>query len=89
MTTRTIHDRRGTTWLVWEVLPGEQLEAHGGAGALLPARMAQGWLTFESSSEKRRVYPIPPRWTEYSDDELGALCRTAPPLWAEREPAVR
>ena len=90
MPTRTFHDRRGDSWLVWQVLPGDQLEAHGGAGALVPAEMAKGWLTFESGSgsEKRRVYPIPPRWMEYSDDELGALCRMAPPLWTECESAV-
>jgi hypothetical protein len=88
MSSKTFRDRDGTTWMVWPVLPGEELEAHGGAGALVPADMAEGWLTFESGSEKRRVYPIPLRWTEYSDDELGALCRTAPRLWTDRDPAV-
>lgn len=88
MSSRTFRDRDGTSWMVWQVLPGEEVEAHGGAGALFPAGMAKGWLTFEREGEKRRVFPVPPRWTEYSDDELAALCRTAPPLWAEREPAV-
>lgn len=88
MSSRTFRDRDGISWTVWQVLPGEEVEAHGGAGALFPARMAEGWLTFESEDEKRRVYPVPPRWTEYPDDELAALCRTAPPLWAERESAL-
>lgn len=88
MTTRTFHDRRGDSWRVRQVLPGDEMEAHGGAAALVPAEMAEGWLTFEGESEKRRVYPIPPRWIEYSDDELGALCRTAPRLWTDRDPAV-
>lgn len=58
-------------------------------GVLFPLGMAEGWLTFESEGEKRRVYPVSPRWTEYSDDELAALCRMAPLPWAEQEPAVR
>lgn len=88
MRSRTFRDRDGTSWMVWQVLPGEELDAHGGAGALLPAGMADGWLTFENGPEKRRVYPIPPRWMEFSDHELAELCRTAPPLWAERESVV-
>ena len=74
--------------MVWQVLPGEELEAHGGVGALFPVGMAEGWLTFEREGKQRRVYPVPPRWTEYSDAELAGLCRMAPPLWAERESAV-
>ncbi len=88
MSTRTFHDRRGDSWLVRQVLPGQQLEPEGGAGALPLDDMANGWLTFESESEQRRVHPIPPRWMEYSDDELGALCRLASPARTEREPIV-
>jgi hypothetical protein len=88
MRSRTFRDRDGSSWLVWQVLPGEELEAHGGAEALVPGAMADGWLTFENGPEKRRVYPLPPRWMQLSDDELAALCRTAPLLWAEREPAA-
>jgi hypothetical protein len=51
-----------------------------------PAReeVAEGCLTFECESEKRRVQPIPPLWMEYSDDELRAMCRMASPVRAGR-----
>jgi hypothetical protein len=61
---RTFQDHDGSSWLVWQVLPGEELEARGGAGALVPATMADGLLTFENGPEKRRVYPVPPRWMD-------------------------
>ena len=39
--------------------------------------MAQGWLVFESDTEKRRLYPIPEHWDSRTDDELTALCASA------------
>jgi hypothetical protein len=36
-----------------------------------------GWLTFESLDEKRRLVPIPPRWEDFSQVELRALCDKA------------
>lgn len=87
MASRTFRDPEGGVWQVWQVLPGQQLGARAAAGALLPDDMADGWLTFESASEKRRVYPIPDGWMEYSDDDLWALCRAAVPVAADREAA--
>ncbi len=77
METRTFQDRDGIRWLVWEVFPGEQLDGPVNGAPLLPRELADGWLTFESEGEKRRLYPIPPRWKEYPDDALDTLCRTA------------
>jgi hypothetical protein len=39
--------------------------------------LAEGWLVFESAAEKRRLHPIPPGWTERTDDELARLCSLA------------
>jgi hypothetical protein len=39
----------------------------------------QGWLACETSTERRRVAPIPEHWEELSNAELEALCRNAPP----------
>jgi hypothetical protein len=36
-----------------------------------------GWLTFESTSETRRIGPVPPRWSTLSDAELEALRKRA------------
>lgn len=38
--------------------------------------MERGWLVFESASEKRRVFPVPPDWASWPDDELMALGRS-------------
>ncbi len=84
MSTRMFHDRHGDPWLVRQVPPAGQLDARGGAGAL-PAEMADGCLAFESAAGRRLFHPIPPRWMEYSDDELRALCRLALPAHTGRE----
>lgn len=80
MSTRTLQDRYGVVWLVCQVLPGQQPGARRGSGTPVPEKTAEGCLTFQSESGKRRFRPIPPRWTEYSDDELRALCRMASPI---------
>lgn len=82
MSTRTLQDRYGVVWLVWQVLPGQQPRTHGGGGTPVSEEAAEGYLTFECECEKRRVRPIPPRWMEYSDDELRAMCRMASPVRA-------
>jgi hypothetical protein len=43
-----------------------------------PQLMA-GWLAFESSLGKRRLYPVPTQWEILSDDELTALLAQAIP----------
>lgn len=43
----------------------------------LPAEMAEGWLCFESGSEKRRLAPIPPAWDQLTDGELERLMQHA------------
>src|SRR4051812_28173201 len=40
----------------------------------------RGWLTFESTSEKRRLIPIPAGWDEMSNGELRVLCKKAKPI---------
>ena len=86
MPARTLQDRYGVAWRVWQVPPVRRPGTRAGAGAPRPDEVAGGCLTFESVSEQRRVHPIPPRWMEYSDDELRALCRMASPVPAAREP---
>lgn len=41
--------------------------------------LAAGWLVFECASEKRRLHPIPPRWSELSDPGLVSLAHSADP----------
>ena len=40
----------------------------------------QGWLTFESAGEKRRLAPVPQGWQDFSLERLELLCRLAQPV---------
>jgi hypothetical protein len=62
--------RHGRRWEVWEVHPRE------GRRSVDP-ELIEGWLTFESMLEKRRLAPIPPEWEELDDEALAALCESA------------
>lgn len=47
---------------------------------MLPqAGMSNGWLLFESGSEKRRLAPIPEGWADLPPAGLEALCGRAAP----------
>lgn len=43
-----------------------------------------GWLTFESSREKRRLVPVPAEWARCTDAELDALRELATPVTKRR-----
>jgi hypothetical protein len=74
---RTAYDRRAST--------------PPGAGSLTAERMSrrnersvhpelqQGWLCFQSATEKRRFTPIPANWYELLDDELRTMLHVAIP----------
>jgi hypothetical protein len=42
--------------------------------------VAEGWLTFLSGTEKRRLSPIPPHWMRATEAELCELCDRAIPV---------
>src|SRR5206468_13091049 len=42
-----------------------------------PPRLTKGWLCFERDGERRRLQPIPDRWSYLSDAELEGLLDTA------------
>ena len=52
----------------------------------LGPQWANGWLTFETPGEKRRLAPFPPGWSEYSDEVLAELCAMA---WKVPQQRVR
>jgi hypothetical protein len=87
MATRTLHAPDGTVWEVWDVLPGLQVGPREGRAPLLPDDMAAGWLCFDSSGEKRRLYPIPERWDEIADEDLWRMCQDASPARPDRIPS--
>lgn len=40
---------------------------------------SEGWLTFDSAVERRRLAPYSPAWMSLSDAELAEMCRNATP----------
>jgi hypothetical protein len=73
---RTIADSAGRVWTIFEV------KKQGGPEqwTYLPEQFGNGWLCFESDMSKRRLTPVPSRWTEYSDEELADLLDRAEPV---------
>jgi hypothetical protein len=69
---REFVDLRGLRWDVWEV----RVRERAGVRQVRP-ELREGWLTFESEMEKRRLAPIPEGWTELSSDALARLCEKA------------
>ncbi|HEX2204406.1 MAG TPA: hypothetical protein VHG91_13940 [Longimicrobium sp.] len=54
---------------------------------LLASALAAGWLVFESPSERRRLFPIPPAWDACSDAQLERWCERAMPVAKDPPPA--
>ena len=69
MAQREFTDSRGTHWLVWSTMPM--------TGSILAGEMRQGWITFESDGERRRLVPIPRDWENAANDRLELYCRAA------------
>lgn len=90
MAERIFSDPDGATWHVWSVTPGDHAEGSRRLRNHLPSAMAEGWLCFESDKGKRRLFPVPPTWTDSTPDELWGFCLAAEPVnrRAAREPAV-
>lgn len=74
ITQRIFDDYRGKRWHVFAVHP---LSTRSDRVAL-PPEYREGWLTFESADEMRRVAPIPVGWEELPLEELRRLCHRAP-----------
>lgn len=62
--------RQGQRWEVWEVRRRQEHRS-------VDPELAEGWLTFESAAEKRRLAPIPEGWEELDDETLVRLCDSA------------
>ena len=46
-------------------------------GGQRPPRLTKGWLCFEREGERRRLQPIPEKWSSLSDADLEQLLQTA------------
>jgi hypothetical protein len=68
---REFTDKTGMHWRVWDVYPSERGKAGPSEreiataelkGRFRSAELAEGWLCFESPTERRRLAPIPHGW---------------------------
>jgi hypothetical protein len=73
---RVFVDTKGVQWDAFAVLPAADQRALN----RLPEPYQQGWLCFESPTEKRRLGPIPDEWQTVSDEELRRLRDAAQPV---------
>jgi hypothetical protein len=75
----------GTEWMVWDTSP----HAAGTAERRLSVatEFADGWLTFQSEAEKRRLAPVPSDWFDLPEAQLAALLERAAPV--RRAPDMR
>ena len=82
MALREFTDRDGVAWRVWDITPETTHPATRIEDYL--QGFLDGWLVFESleGREKRRLYPLPARWEEASDEDLESLLRGAAPVAA-------
>ena len=81
---RGFTDSMGVEWRVWEVFPsraGTSSTAETFSTAKLKGTVyAEGWLCFESTSQKRRLAPIPAGWEEHEHTALQQLLEQATPV---------
>jgi hypothetical protein len=92
MAHRVFQDLNGRIWQAWSVGPAEPDRRTADEATESPdterrrrrtirvelgPQWANGWLTFETPGEKRRLAPYPPGWSEYSDEVLAELCAMA------------
>jgi hypothetical protein len=75
MAVRDFVDVSGVSWRVWPVTP-ESLQPKTAAEDYL-GDYGEGWLCFESGSERRRLARYPTDWENLPDAELAALLSAA------------
>jgi hypothetical protein len=70
MAVREFSDTNGVLWRVWQTRPSRDVYL---------GKLREGWLTFESGTERRRLAPVPPSWEELPIARLELMCRVAEP----------
>lgn len=68
---REFSDENGVVWRVWQTVPSNPKS--------VTSDLHDGWLCFDSGSERRRVGPIPRGWEEMTDERLRLVLRMAVP----------
>ena len=90
---RGFTDSAGVEWRVWEVVPTRAaIETHAqtqSRTSLSATPYANGWLCFESETEKRRLAPIPDGWEIGTPVDIAELLRQAIPVETRRARGTR
>ena len=84
---RGFTDSTGVEWRVWAVFPSKKGESSAdqlSLSSLKDTAYADGWLCFESPSEKRRLAPIPSGWEFGEAVTLEQLRDSAVPVATRR-----
>jgi len=90
---RQIFDANGVSWDVWDVSPHDlsrfdydrrtssrvRGDAPRAVASSVYPELREGWLCFQSLSEKRRFAPIPGDWYELPDAVLRVMLEVATP----------
>jgi hypothetical protein len=78
---RFVIDAEGVEWTIWEVMPMLRAKRTEPGSSLppLPHELRDGWLTFQSPMERRRVAPTPSGWSEMSDSRLLEVLQESAP----------
>lgn len=72
---KAFRDSNNQEWTVFEV----RRQVSTSDGVFLPTGYSDGWLCFETSTEKRRLVKYPPQWKQCSERELEKLLGLAAP----------
>ncbi len=75
MAVRDVKDEDGTPWKVWAVM-SSAIHPKTAAEDFL-GDYSEGWLCFESPSQRRRLARFPQDWARLPDKELLRLCKNA------------
>jgi hypothetical protein len=75
MAVRDFVDANGISWRVWPVTP-DALQPRTAAEDYL-GEYGEGWLCFESASERRRLARYPKDWETLSNEDLCSLLSAA------------
>lgn len=76
MAYREFTDPAGVVWRAWDTYPS--------SASNVRSVYAAGWLGFESTTERRRLHPVPEGWADAEDDALCAWLRAAVPVKARQ-----
>ena len=78
MALREFVDNKGVAWRAWDVTPDKMHPVT--ARELFLGEYQEGWLAFESDSERRRLSRWPDDWAELPRDALIQLLEKAAPV---------